>query len=394
MSFHVFKILLTALILIHCASIYANEKLDYWNQQRKGANGMDWYEPETWMKAASETGIEVVRISPASWPSDSRDPLLGNADEYTALDQNDLAKLIQVLDYADQYGVKVVITMFSLPGVRWSQHNDDKFDYRLWHDDKYLKQACAFWQDMAKALKDHRAVVGYNPLNEPHPAREYQFEDNRDGLFELWYKTHKDTTADLNRFNRTMIKAIREIDAYTPIVLDGWFHAVPKGIEFVEPIDDKALIYSFHVYEPWIFTTLRVNKERFSYPDAMPAEDGESTEAWEIKNLTNRIQPVVDWAKKHNIPANRIWASEFGCDRRVKGAQQYFTDLISILNKNDWHWAFYSYRAVDWDGMDYELGTEKMGWKYWEAIEAGKHPESLKTREDNPLWNVIQRELK
>lgn len=385
--------ILVFLILQFCLPIHANEKLDYWNQQRKGANGMDWHNPEAWMKAASETGIEVVRLSPASWPSESRDPLLGNADNYTGLDQNGLAKLIQVLDYAEQYGVKVVITMFSLPGARWRQHNGDKFDYRLWHDDGFQQQACQFWKALANELKDHAAVVGYNPLNEPHPAREYKIESNEDGKFEAWYKKNSNSPADLNRFNQQMVKAIREVDPYAPIILDGWFHAAPQGIEFVEPVDDEATIYAFHFYDPWVYTTFRVNKERFSYPDAMPAGNGDSTEVWTKKDLEKRMQPVVDWAKKFDIPSNRIWASEFGCDRRVKGAQQYLADVISIINQNDWHWAFYSYRAVDWDGMDYELGTEKMGWKFWQGIEEGKDPESLKTRKDNPLWNIIQREL-
>lgn len=355
------------LFLFVCPPIQASE-IDYWNQQRKGANGLDWYEPEQWMKAASEAKIEVVRISPASWPSESRDPLLGSADHYTGLDTNDLDKLIQVLDYADQYGIKVVITMFSLPGARWSQHNNDENDFRLWHEDQFLRQSCAFWQDMANALKDHNAIAGYNPLNEPHPAREYGIEDNQNGQFESWYKKHKNSISDLNYFNREMVKAIREIDDKTPIVLDGWFYAVPKGIEFIDPVEDKAVLYSFHCYEPWIFSTYRVNKERFSYPDQMPTGDGDKTEKWTKQNLLSQIQPVIAWAKQNKIPANRIFCSEFGCDRRVKGAQQYFSDLISILNENQWHWAFYSFRPVDWDGMDYELGTEKMGWKFWQKL--------------------------
>ena len=43
--------------------------------------------------------------------------------------------------------------------------------------------------------------------------------------------------------------------------------------------------------------------------------------------------------------------------------------------------------------MDFELGTEKLDWKYWEAREAGKTHEELIERKDNPLWNVIKREF-
>ncbi len=386
-------------IIAFCISVFilplaANEKLEWWDVQRKGANGMDWFEPEEWLNAASEAGIEVVRISPASWPSDSRDPLLGNADNFTALDANDLENVKQLLKWAEIYNVKVVLTMFSLPGARWRQHNDMKFDYRLWHDEKFHQQALAFWKALASEVKDFKSLVGYNPLNEPHPAREFKIESNENGQFETWYKENKEKTANLNRFYQGMVKSIREVDPHTPIILDGWFHASPQGIEFLEPVEDNAVIYAFHFYQPWIYTTVRVNKDRFSYPDAMPSGRSDATTKWTKKNLEEQMQPVVDWSNKHNIPPNRVWASEFGCDRRVKGAQQYLTDVISVLNRRNWHWAFYSYRAVDWDGMDYELGTQKLGWNYWQAIEEGKHPESLKRRKDNPLWNVIKSELR
>ena len=65
--------------------------------------------------------------------------------------------------------------MFSLPGARWRQHNDNQFDYRLWNEEKFQAVAMAFWKELAGHLKDHSTVVGYNPLNEPHPAREAGF---------------------------------------------------------------------------------------------------------------------------------------------------------------------------------------------------------------------------
>jgi len=44
--------------------------------------------------------------------------------------------------------------------------------------------------------------------------------------------------------------------------------------------------------------------------------------------------------------------------------------------------------------MDYELGAEKLNWKYWQGIEAGKSHEELINRHQNPLWNVILERLK
>ncbi len=43
--------------------------------------------------------------------------------------------------------------------------------------------------------------------------------------------------------------------------------------------------------------------------------------------------------------------------------------------------------------MDYELGVEKLDWKYWEAREQGKGHKGLIRRRDNPLWDVFKKEF-
>ncbi len=369
----------------------ANEKLAFWNVQRKGANG-DAKNPDAWFRAAADVGIEFIRLAPTAWEGEGRDFLLGNADHFTGIPERDDAKLKTALDAAHRYRVKIVLTMFSLPGARNRQFNDYKFDYRLWTDEKYQEQALAFWKELATRLKNHPAIVGYNPLNEPHPARKDGHQGENEKGFKKWLARNRGTTADLNRFNRRIVKAIRSVDSETPIVLNCWFHSSPNGFLYLDPIDDQAVLYAFHLYDPWIFTTYRVNKGRFSYPDKMPAGSG-ATAPWTEADLKARLQPVIDWAERHDIPASRIVAEEFGCDRRVIGARDYLEDVIAAFNEQKWHWAFYSFRSSDWDGLDYELGTEKLGWKYWQEREKGIDHEALIKRHDNPLWNVFKREF-
>ena len=385
---------ITCIALLLCFSniSVANEKMDFWNTQRKGANGGGGANHEEWFKAASELGLEYIRLSPVTWKPARRDFLIGDADEYTGIPKPDLQKLIEVLDVAESHGVKIVLTMFSLPGARNRQYNDYKFDYRLWTDEKYQKQAITFWKDLVNEIKNHPAIVAYNPLNEPHPARKDGFESNAKG-FDTWLKKNQGGTADLNRFNRRIAAGIREIDQDTPILLDCWFHGDASGLQYIQPLKDEKILYSIHFYNPWVFATFRVNKNRFSYPAKMPVGDSDETQPWKPDTLRNHFQSVLDWAKRHDMPANRIVVGEFGCDRRVAGAKKYLGDLINIFNAHKWHWAFYSFRSYDWDGLDYELGTEKLGWKYWQAREAGKSHEELIQRRDNPLFNVIKKEF-
>ena len=369
-------------------------KLEFWKQQRKGANSQNrTVEPEYW-NAAAAAGLEYIRLLPDAWPSESRDFLIGNADDFKQLSKPDLATLKAALDDAEREGVKVIMTMISLPGARWRQLNDDVDDGRLWQEPGFQSQAIEFWRQLARELKDHPAIVAYNPLNEPHSERAFGFEQEADPGFAAWVEQVKGTRADLNLFNQRMVKAIREEDSETPILLDGWFYASPKAISYVEPVDDEATLYAFHNYGPWIFTAYRVNKGRFAYPHRMPGASEGQTEVWSVENIRDGLSQVAAWADRHDIPVHHIIASEFWVDRRLEGAQQYLTDYITVLNERGWHWAFYAYRGDGaWGGLDYELGTGKQDWRIWGAEERGEDVEQYKKRGDNPLWQVISREF-
>lgn len=368
---------------------YGGEGISYWDVQRRGANGDGNDATLEWFSGAKKAGIEYVRLSVVEMPPANRDFLLGDADVYTGIPKQDLDALVEVLDSAVANGVEVVLTMFSLPGCRWQQQNENRFDYRLWHSEQYQQQAAGFWRNLAKALRDHPAIAGYNILNEPAPEREFGFEEPSDDL-DVWLKSNAGGPSDLNRFYAKMIAAIREVDSVTPIILDGRFHATPSGWQSLTPVDDDAVLYSFHFYEPWNFTTNRVNKGRFSYPDRMPVGWSGETTTWGKDAISREMAPMSDWATEHSIAQNRILLGEFGCNRQVGGVAEYLQDVMNAANELGWHWAFYSYRSNSWDGMDYELGTRPLGEQYWKELEQGTPHEQLIQRDTNPVWQVMQ----
>jgi hypothetical protein len=370
-----------------------SRRIEFWNHTRKGTNADGADTSDVWFRAAKVAGIEFVRLSVAEMQGKQRDFLIGNADDWQGIPEGDLTQLVEVLDRAEQHGVRIVITMFSLPGCRWKQKNNDKFDYRLWHDKKYHQAAAEFWATLAQRLKGHPAIVGYNILNEPHPERELGMEEPS-AEYAKWRRGVQGKAADINLFYKSVIGAIRRVDVGTPIVLDSCFHAHPDGLTSLRPVDDPAVLYSFHFYEPWNYTTFRVNKNRFAYPSRMPQGWSGRTLKWESEELSSRMDVVDAWAKRHAVPAKRVLVGEFGVSRRVEGASQYLADTIAAINQRDWHWAFYSFRSSTWDGMDYELGTQRLGQAYWEGRDAGRKHNDLIERKANPLWDVISQELK
>jgi hypothetical protein len=380
---------LLILLLAGTAAAWPGEPPPFWSQPRKGANCQNRrVTPEYW-KAAAAAGLEFVRLLPDAWPSRNRDFLMGSADHFSALDEQDLATLAGALDDARAAGLRVVLAPLSLPGARWKQLNGDRDDSRLWREATFQAQAESFWRQLAARLRGHPALAAYNPLNEPHPERAFGFESPGDEGFASWRARVKGKPADLDAFNRRVVAAIRESDAETPILLDGWFYASPSGLSLLEPVAARSVLYAFHFYEPWEYTTFRVNQGRYAYPGRMPGPTGAATR-WSANTMGERLLPVAKWARAHALPAGSVVAAEFGVDRRVEGARAYLEDLVRLLDEHGWHRAFYSFRPDgEWTGLDYELGFDRVDPRIWGASERGEDPERYKRRHDNPLWRAL-----
>jgi endoglucanase len=371
-----------------------SEKMSFWQTQKKGAN-MNLTSVRTeWFEAAHKVGLQFIRFNVSWFLTDNKDFLIGDTDNFTHISQKDLEVLLEALDAAESNHQKIILIMFELPGCK-DGNADGTQDYRIWHNESYQKQAFLFWKELASAVKDHPAIVAYDPLNEPHPEREYGLEEPGKAFID-WLDEIKGTVADLNRFNKRMVASIRETDPETPIMLEGYFYAGPEGLPYMEVIDDPSVLYSFHNPGPWQFTTFRANKGRYRYPDNMPEYWDDPGSPWTVDNLIELLEPVKKFMADNNINANQIVASEVLCDRRVEGCAEYLKDLFSLYNKQNWHWAFYAFRADDaWTGLDYEIGTEPDPAGYWEKVENGADYNMLKNdlRHENPLWSVIQKEF-
>jgi hypothetical protein len=347
---------------------------------------------EQWFRDAVSFHIEWVRLAYDKWDTEGRDFLIGDASNYQGLVKADLEKLKQVLSWAEKSNLKIVLAPLSLPGCRWSQNNNDKPDRRLWEDFVWHEKALSFWRDLATELKDYRCIVAYDILNEPCPELgtgiEEQTVPGEAQRFTDWYIKFKNTPRDLFLFYQKMTKAIRSVDSDTPIMVESGFYAQPPAYYgWPGLIEDDKILYSVHMYEPYSFTSFNnfKNGGKFSYPGNI--DFGNQIIHWESKMVEKYFSPFNEWAEKNKLPANIIVAAEFGCMRRNKGAEKYLEDVIDMLEKQKYHWAFYSFREDGWDGYDYELGTEALPWEYWKAKERGENPPL--TRKNNPLFDVI-----
>lgn len=357
----------------------AQVKINFWNKPpKKGANIFNRSINSQNIRAAKKYGIQFIRLVPDKFKSRHRDFLIGNADNYQGLVKEDLEHLKRILDLCSQEKMPVIISMLSLPGSRWRQNNNAKDDLRIWKEEKFRTQAASFWKELAYALKDHPAIIGYNIINEPHPEKIYDAKGLQ--IYEICQEKIQDM---LFNFYQLIIKNIRSVDPLTPIVLDSSAYGDSNTFRHLKPHKDPNIIYSFHIYEPYEYTTKKLNQGELCYPGNIGGK------YWDKKELYRYMEPVIKFQKSYKIPASRIFVGEFGAHRMSPGIDQYFKDLTSIFNQQGWHFAFYAFREDTWDGMDYELG--KMASGYWKTIESGKEPR----RDGNtPTFLVLRNALR
>lgn len=338
-------------------------KIAFWdNACRKGANifNENICSSED-IQAAKEYGIEFVRLACDKFKANERDFLVGDCDNYSGINSEDVKILKMALVKFREAQLPVVITMLSLPGSRWRQNNNGKDDLKIWEDQKYVEQAAQFWKALALELKDDLNVIGYNILNEPHPERIF---DKTSGHIEDIEQ--KKVQQLLHDFYAKIIACIREVDQHTPIILDSSAYADPNTFKNLVPHTDPNVIYSFHMYEPFEYTNKKQNNGKFRYPTVV------SGTMWDRSSLATYMSAVETFLNKHKIPSSRMLVGEFGGHRSSPGLDQYFADLISVFEERGWHFAFYAFREDSWDGMDYELGDKPLPWTYWQAIEKGE----------------------
>lgn len=382
--YKIHTLIISILLIVNTNIAFANKiykKVDFWNKQQKGANIFNYDVTLEDIKAAKKYKIKFIRLAFDKFISSYRDFLIGNADDYHHLMAEDLKKVKEVLNLCAKEDMPVVITMLTLPGSRWKQNNHNIDDLRIWQEEKYQIQAAKFWQDLAFELKEHAIIVGYNILNEPHPERIFAANEvhidqvQQDKVQRMIYAVYQ-----------RIITQIRLVDQNTPIILDSSAYADPQTFKLLIPHKSQHILYSFHMYEPYEYTNHKKNKGKFSYPGNIHGF------LWDKTMLEKYMSVVINFQSKHNIPSNRILVGEFGGYRKSLGLAKYFNDLITIFNKAGWHFAFYAFREDAWDGMDYELGDQKLPWSYWQAIKRGEKP-ILQRTDKYPAFLIIKNAL-
>ena len=147
-------VLICLTCLAWLARAEAADTMAFWDVPQRGANCFNEAPPDAaYFQALRAYGATWVRLTCSKWPSaDKRQPRFPGRQPRCVSCRwcaRTWRRCARVLDRAHAAGLRVVLVPLELPGARWVQQNDGKFDDRLWSDRNYWQQAAAFWRDLA-----------------------------------------------------------------------------------------------------------------------------------------------------------------------------------------------------------------------------------------------------
>jgi cellulase (glycosyl hydrolase family 5) len=204
-----------------------------------------------------------------------------DAEGFTLLDQ--------VVQWAHQENLYVILDMHAAPGGQTGKNIDDSDGYPwLFSDASAQQHTIAIWQRVARHYRNDSTVLGYDLLNEPIP--------NYPGLEQY--------NASLEPFYKRLTTAVRQVDSHHVLIFGGaqWDNNFSV---FGAPFDKNA-VYTFHRYHA-------------------PAEQ-------------STVQPYVVFRDRYNVP---VWLGESG-----ENSDEWIAKFVSVLEKNDIGWAFWPYKKM------------------------------------------------
>lgn len=248
-----------------------------------------------------------------------RIPKVENLAEFRKALEVPLAHLQAALDLGAKYGVKLLIDL----------HPMQKNINHVFNTQEGREFLVEFWRELVPHYRNHPGLWGYDILNEPNS------------------RPMPPGSPSWPEIAGQVVKAIRELDPVTPIVVESDLMALPSQLEFLPVYDYPNIVYSIHMYEPGSLTH-QLDRGRAplqSYPSGN----------WNYQYLRNWLLGGREFQQKTGA---RILVGEFGCPRWVPGADRYLADLVAIFEEFGWDWVYHAFR--EWDGWSLEHSDDPL----------------------------------
>jgi endoglucanase len=230
----------------------------------------------------------------------------------------------QVIDWAEELGLYLILDNHSFDP-------DDEIQPDV------IDQLLAVWAQLADHCKNRSDLIYYEILNEPHAISD-----------EVW-----------NEMQQQAIDTIRSYDQVHTIIVSPAYWGNYEHLQLMPDYNDSNLIYTFHFYDPFIFTTYQgANLAGVPYPynaarmPDLPEElkgtwledfyiryPDEGNDTW----IQSQIDEIVQFRDDRQVP---VWCGEFGvmipyCE--IEDRVRWLTVVRTCLENNNIAWTMWEY---------------------------------------------------
>ncbi len=294
----------------------------------------------------TEKDIEQI----ASWGMDHiRLPI-----DYTIIESEDrpfeykeegFAYIDQCIGWCERYNLNIVLDLHRTPGYAFHSLSENK----LFEDELLQKRFLSIWKVFTKRYQAYGNNVVFELLNEI-------VEPNSD----RW-----------NLLSRRAVEVIRELDRNRVIIIGGNHYSSVRTLKELDRIEDDNIVYTFHYYEPHIFTHQKASWELpmreldfvVSYPSGREEyqkylnksqyfrENLECEEKMGKDYIIKYLQPALDFMRERNVA---LYCGEYGVIEHAptESKLRWHEDVSDLLKEYGIGRAVWSYKLMSFPMVD------------------------------------------
>ncbi len=298
----------------------------------------------------TQADFDALAASGANYLNISAPGLFRVTPPFT-LDEAVQENLDRLLDMAAKADLFVVISARTGPGrSEFSILRDGAGD---WFEEKYLietvwedEAARAAWAEMwrytAERYYDNPIIVGYDLMVEP----------NANHILEIWdvdefHAEYGGTGYDWNAWFPAIVDAIREVDEDTPILVGGMGYSSLDWLSSTRVIDAERIVYTFHQYEPFLYTHQDEHEILNSYPGVFDANWDEEPDEVDRAWLDEYFSRIDEFKTAKNV---QIAVNETGIIYWEPGAAGFMRDQLNLFEQHGINYAVWMWYP-DWEPM-------------------------------------------
>jgi endoglucanase len=292
----------------------------------------------------ADWGMDHVRL-PVDYP------VLEDDNRPSVFKDSGFKYLDRCLDWCKDSGLRVILDLHKAPGYSFADTIEGYQPMPLFHEVQAQDRFLTLWGALAEHFKPEGDSL----------------------LFELLNEINLPDSAPWNDLARRAVERIRSVDDDRQIVIGGNHFNAASELANIQPIDDPNILYTFHFYEPLLFTHQKapwspVNRyhntsvdypgrvtgleELFSdHPEQRPSYESFIGLHMDESLLRQYLQPVLDFIQATGyVP----YCGEYGVYEAAAPASRinWHRDFVGLLRQHGIGKAVWSYKGMGFGLVD------------------------------------------